>query len=103
MGIPVASLITVGIWLAGSMFVLTDGQSFRAAVAVLVSGVLTWIPWLLLLRRRRSQTQRIAGALMLVLALALVVWTAIELPAAYEAQQRFNLRVRSVATPNSRP
>jgi len=91
-----AILITIGSWLIGSLFLLTDGQYFTHNMVWLGCCVVAALPWFWQMSRRYRPLRRFFAALVITMNLALAVRFAADLPDAWRKQHRF----RSVATPN---
>jgi predicted PurR-regulated permease PerM len=83
-------LATAAAWLLGLGLQLTDGQTFRNALVLLAAAFLGSLPWVPLLFRERGTRRRRAAAIIVLLSLILMLLITINLPAAYEFQQRFN-------------
>jgi hypothetical protein len=83
-------LITTSAWLVGIGLNLSDGQSFRNAIVVLVGAFVGCAPWIPLLFRERGTRYRRAAIIIVSLSVLAGALIAIDLPREYEFQKRFN-------------
>ena len=85
-----AILISVGSWLFGGLFLLTDGQYFTHTVVWLGCSIVAATPWFWQMSRRHGTVRRLSGALVVALNLAPAVQLATELPEAYRMLHRWD-------------
>jgi hypothetical protein len=88
--------MTAAVWLVGFLFLLTDGQHFTHGIVVLLSAIVGALPWVPLLRRRHTAGKRVAALAVVGGSAVIVVKVCLHLPAAYEAQRRFNTDEQAV-------
>ena len=81
---------TTIVWVLGFSFVLSDGQTLRNAITMLVAAVIGSMPWIRLAFRKSGTRGRVTAILIVSLSAIVVVWIASDLPQAYEFQRRFN-------------
>ena len=82
------SVATAAAWLVGLGLQLTDGQTFRNAIVLLVGAVVGCLPWIPLLARGRGTRGWLASLTIVSLTALAIALLAIELPHAYAFQKR---------------
>jgi hypothetical protein len=88
--------ITVTAWLAGVLFFfMLNGQVFDHSLQLLGCAVVAALPWVSLVSGRQGRSRRSAAIALLGLSALVIVAVSVQLPAAREAQTRFNERLFS--------